>query len=106
VTPCSVLLVNPPFSTADIEDASFPLGLGYLGACLRVRGHHVSYLDSVGLSLESAISAVKAAIMENSVEVVGVGAVTAAYANARELLLSVKEEFSDVITVLGGCTSP
>jgi len=100
--PRSILLVSPPFDSRDVYDASFPLGLGYLGASLRARGHHVSYADLVGLGTDAAVSAVGEAIGRDSAEFVGVGAVTAAFDIARELLIRIKAEFPDVITVLGG----
>ncbi len=77
-----------------------PLGLGYLAASLRQRGHEPLILDLAKRRQDAASGA--RAVRELRPELVGVSILSTAYEPARELIAAIKRELPGVPLVAGG----
>lgn len=104
-----VLLINPPvdfsvfYSDMDLSDtksSSPPIGILHLAAMIRKYGYDVKMLDAHSES--STIPQILALVREYKPQVVGVTAMTIMVDAAAKLIKAIKEEFPDVITILGG----
>jgi radical SAM superfamily enzyme YgiQ (UPF0313 family) len=77
-----------------------PLGLGYIASVLEQEGHSVKILDA---SLEGKdTKGVLAEIDVYKPKVVGTTVLTLLYAQAKEIVRQVREEFPQIITIAGG----
>lgn len=99
----SVLLVNAPVNNTSSDGHAGlhpPLGLGYIGAVLRERGHIVSARDLNVTGMNSAV--VKRAIDLSEADVLGVSAHTETYPNALRIAKTAKEVDPNITVLLGG----
>lgn len=93
-----VLLIEAPYHYGAIETMTrphFPLGLGYLGAFLRQRGHEVRL--ALGITPEQLLQELSAF----QPRVVGVSSMTPTFPQAVAICREVKKH-GDAVTVLGG----
>ncbi|MFB6086645.1 MAG: radical SAM protein [Halodesulfurarchaeum sp.] len=99
----SVLLVNAPVGeTSAGSHAALhpPLGLGYIGAVLRERGHTVSARDLNVTGMSGAV--VERAVKRSDADVLGISAHTETYPNALEIARTATDVNPDLTVLLGG----
>lgn len=99
----SVLLVNAPVGdTSSDAHAGLhpPLGLGYIGAVLRERGHTVSARDLNVTGMNPAV--VKRAIELSEANIIGISAHTETYPNALRIARTATEVDPNITVLLGG----
>lgn len=77
-----------------------PLGICYIAAVLEKAGNEVKLVDSdiEGLSLSGLLDVIR----EYKPEVIGLTATTPVYSVANSLLIAIKNNFPEIITILGG----
>lgn len=77
-----------------------PLGLGYLAACVRARGHEAAIID---LARERAGAEKGAALVKaQAPDLIGLGIMSSAYLPAKELVAAIRQELPDTPLVIGG----
>lgn len=99
----SVLLVNAPVGeTSAGSHAALhpPLGLGYIGAVLRERGHTVSARDLNVTGMNPAV--VERAVNRSEADILGVSAHTETYPNALDIARTATDVNPDLTVFLGG----
>lgn len=79
---------------------SFPLGLGYLAAHLRGRGHKVKVLDMYARQMSK--SQIERAVKELDTDFVGIGAFSTQYTMVKWLAALIKKHHPDMKIILGG----
>lgn len=92
-----VVLVAPNARAHTITPS---LGLGYLAACVRERGHEVFILDLARERLGAAAGAKRLATLKP--DLVGVGIMSTGYLAARELIVAIRQRLAGVPLVIGG----
>ena len=92
-----VVLVAPNSKAHTITP---PLGLGYLAAALRQRGHEPAILD-LARRRQDAAGGIRA-LSALEPELIGVSILSTAYEPARELVAAIKRELPGVPLVVGG----
>jgi len=103
-----VLLIYPPISlqerySSDIGYAGgkqIPLGIYYLAAYVRERGHDVRAIDAEVLCWSN--EQILAAVGEFAPDVVGISTTTVAFHRARSVAAAIKAEYPNIINVIGG----
>jgi anaerobic magnesium-protoporphyrin IX monomethyl ester cyclase len=103
-----VLLIYPPISvyerySSDIGYAGgkqIPLGIYYLAAYIRERGHEVRVIDAEVLCWSN--EQIVATVREFAPDVIGISTTTVAFHRARAVAASIKAEYPNMINVIGG----
>lgn len=99
----SVLLVNAPVGDAELGSHAAlhpPLGLAYIGAVLRERGHTVSARDLNVTGMNPAV--IERAVKRSDADFIGISAHTESYPNALEIARTAAQTNSDLTVLLGG----
>jgi radical SAM superfamily enzyme YgiQ (UPF0313 family) len=92
-----ILLLQPNYDTHIVHP---PLGLGYLAAFLRSKGHQVSIYDG---TLENASTeGFLKAIAVFKPRLVGISVLTRGHFQAKTIVQTVKERFKGIAVVIGG----
>ncbi|MBH24786.1 MAG: hypothetical protein CMH57_10105 [Myxococcales bacterium] len=102
-----VLLIDPPdlfLQGQGLTRQVQPLGLAYVGAWLREKGHEVRFLlpDTRAYTGDDPWGELRRAIEAEAPDVVGLTAVTAMMPSARRVAREVKALNPEIVTVLGG----
>jgi len=92
-----ILLVHPPTSSHHPEP---PLGLGYLGAVLKSKGHEVRIVDMEPLGID--FPELPDAVREYSPRLVGVSFMTSQYSYAMKCFAAARAGAPGAATVAGG----
>lgn len=103
-----VLLIYPPISvqerySSDIGYAGgkqIPLGIYYLAAFIRERGHDVRAIDAEVLCWSN--ERILAVVREFAPDVVGISTTTVAFHRARAVAVAIKAGYPNIINVIGG----
>ena len=97
-----VALVNPPDPAADLDSrVSPPMGIGYVAAMARARGHHVDIFDLVaGMGIDTP--ALREAGLLDDYDVYGFGTYTESFMETMRILNCVRTENPKARFVLGG----
>ena len=82
------------------RDGSVPFGLLYAASAAYRNGHNVKILDLVRENL--SYGDVKKIIEDFSPRLVGLGGITASYKNCKELVANIKNDFKNIVIVVGG----
>jgi len=93
-----ILLLNPYTSTSDHIQP--PLGLAYLAASLRKNGFKVVLVDAN--KERAGVKQVLKIISQNNPDFIGVQFYSQNYDDIKQLLLQVKLNFPQIITIVGG----
>ncbi|MBS7655825.1 radical SAM protein [Candidatus Bathyarchaeota archaeon] len=98
-----ILLIQPPlpFESEHIEKPLCqPLGLGYIGSFLILKGFSVKILDfsALGMKIDEAVLEIK----KENPKILGISVSTPGYKNALKIAKEVKEGDQQIITVFGG----
>ncbi len=102
-----VLLIDPPQEFLRCRGQARcvqPLGLGYVGAYLEKHGHEVRFLlpDTRSYIGDDPWGELRAAVLAEAPDVVGMTAVTASYPAARRMATEIKALLPQTTVVLGG----
>jgi radical SAM superfamily enzyme YgiQ (UPF0313 family) len=92
-----VLLIHPPTSSHHPEP---PLGLGYLGAVLKARGHEVRILDMEPVGID--FPELPGVLRDFSPRLVGVSFMTSQFSYAMKCFAAARNGAPGAVTVAGG----
>jgi anaerobic magnesium-protoporphyrin IX monomethyl ester cyclase len=95
-----VTLVNPPSPSGAPPALFIPLGIGYLAAVLEKNQYEVSVIDCQ--ALRPTRSQLKAELISNHPDVIGVTSATLTYKPALEIVKIAKEALPNCLLILGG----
>jgi anaerobic magnesium-protoporphyrin IX monomethyl ester cyclase len=95
-----VTLVNPPSPSGAPPALFIPLGIGYIAAVLEKNQYEVSVIDCQ--ALRPTRNQLKAELIRNHPDVVGVTSTTLTYKPALEIVKTAKEALPNCLLILGG----
>ncbi len=98
-----ILLINPPIRENE-KPSVFPSGIGYLAAYLIKEGYDVGVLDINGYRYNrgSVVNILKKHLLENKMEVVGIGGLITCYDYIKWLIQIIKKIKPKTKVIVGG----
>jgi len=99
-----VLLINPPIRVTE-KASIFPSGLGYIAAIVQKENHEVKVLDLNihRLTEKEVINKLKKYLLEEKIEIVGIGCLITCYDYVKDLVKKIREiKFKTKIVIGGG----
>lgn len=93
----NILLIYPPYIS---KVKTLPLGIAYLKAFLKGKGHRVNCIDMSAMHLD--YQGLEEAVRKSKPDVAGVSFMTVQADNAQEVARTIKKVSKDIVTVAGG----
>ncbi len=97
----NILLVLPKNFLNIYEPTHFPVGMGYISACLKADGHSV-YILNMNFENRPLHELLAAMIDQNNIEIVETGGLVTHYQLVKEVVDTVKQLDSTIYTLIGG----
>jgi radical SAM superfamily enzyme YgiQ (UPF0313 family) len=97
-----ILLLSPPFENTSKQEASYPLGIAYIGAVLEREGYDVKVFDFLFDSFEESAPRIEEIISSEKPDIIGISSMTTNRTSSFKVAIMAKKINPNIKVILGG----
>jgi len=97
-----ILLFAAPFENTSEQEASYPLGIAYLGAVLEKKGYEIKAYDFLFENLDKLLPKIKEIIISEKPDVIGLSSMTTNRISSFKLAVLAKKINPKIKVIMGG----